>query len=107
MNLNEVLLKSTVEGIFLFGSMCLSFAPQLAETMVILQLKFERSLLSMPHWTPPELLRTLAGWKLDWHEKVMFDATGFKAVLWCSTPDILVHGWYASHNLPGRTFAKE
>ena len=76
--------------------------------MVQLQLKLERSLLSMPDWTPPELLRAVAGWKSDWHERVMHDVICFRVELWCSSPDILVHSvWHASQNLPGRTFATE
>ena len=80
----------------------------MAETTVKLQLKFEKSLLNIPHWAPPELRRAVAGWKLDWHEKTMLDVIRVRAELWCSSPDILVHSvWHASQHFPDRTFAKE
>ena len=62
-----------------FGSMFLYLAPNCCEILTSLQLEFERSLLGLPPWSPPELVRAVAGWKLDWGEQVFYKCVVFQS----------------------------
>ena len=100
-------MRSKVEGALLYGSMFLCMAPGYLETLEALQVELERTLMGMPPWTPAEVMRALAGWNLGWGERVVVETLQFRAELWCTAPDLLVHSvWLEAQNLPGRTFAR-
>ena len=100
-------MKAKEAGTLFFGAMFLCFAPCWYDTLVKLQLEFERSILGTPPWTPPEVVRAIAGWSLNWGERVMLEVICFRAELWCTASDLLVHRvWLEAQGLPGRTFAQ-
>jgi hypothetical protein len=99
-------MKSKVEGALFYGAMFLCMSPSFYMVLVDLQMEFERSLLGAPPWFPAELIRAVAGWRLNWGERVLLEVLSFRAELWCSGPDLLVHKvWRAAQDFPGRTFA--
>jgi len=59
-------------------------------------------------WVPDVLVRAAAGWALDWGERAVYEALAFRAELWCTSEDMLVHHvWHMAQNMSGRTFAAE
>ena len=88
--------------------MFLILAPGYAESLVRLQLEFERSLMGVPPWTPAALIRLAAGWELDRGERVQVEALSFRGELWCTKDSLLVHDvWKHAQVLPGKTFASQ
>ena len=104
--LREVM-RATVEGTLLYGAMFVFLAPGYYEAFVKLQLEFERGLLQVAPWTSGTLVRSVAGWRLNWGERVMLDVLVFRAELFCCPSDMLVRQvWGHAQHMPGRTFAK-
>ena len=99
--------KSNVEGTLLYGAMFMYLAPGYYETLVGLQLEFERALLGVAPWTSGTLVRMIAGWRLNWGERVMLEVIIFRAELFSCPGSMLVRQvWSRAQNLAGNTFAR-
>ena len=99
-------MRSTVERTLFFGGMFLGLAQDAFTTLDKLQLHFERSLLGAPPWLPSSQVRAVASWSWLWSDRLLFEVLAFRAELWCSSPDMLVHEvWLKVQSLPGNTFA--
>ena len=101
-------MKSTVEGTLFFAGMFFFLAPRFQESLVALQLGFERSLMGVGPWVPDALIRAAAGWALDWGERAVYETLAFRAELWCTREGMLVNSvWFMAQHMSGRTFAAE
>lgn len=99
-------MRSNVEGTLLYGAMFLYLAPGYYETVVSLQLAFERALLGVAPWASGAMVRMIAGWRLNWGERVMLEVLMFRAELFSCSRNMLVRKvWSMAQGLPGNTFA--
>ena len=95
-----------VNNALFYGSMFLFLIPSAAASLTDLQLEFERALMGAPSWFSSSLLRATGGWQLPWGDRLLIDALGFRAELWCCKEGMLVRTvWAAAQGYPGRTFA--
>ena len=102
----RLVMQSTVEGTLFYGAMFMFMAEGVCQAVTDLQYEFERSLIGLGSWTSHAAIRCVAGWSMDWGTRLFYEVLVFRAELWCTTDELLVHEvWVAAQHMPGKTFA--